>query len=113
MEHDWVVKPWGRFKVLFENKDVTVKIIEVNPGECLSLQSHRFREEMWTTCDEHAIIQQEETYSFPSAKKTFFIPIGMKHRLFARVAMTRIVEVSYGKFDENDIIRYEDKYSRV
>lgn len=41
-----------------------------------------------------------------------FIPKGTKHRL-AAVSDLKIVEISFGKFDENDVIRYEDDFGRI
>ena len=40
-------RQWGRFKVLYQKGNVTVKEIVVNPKQRLSLQSHRKRKEFW------------------------------------------------------------------
>jgi mannose-1-phosphate guanylyltransferase len=40
------------------------------------------------------------------------IGIGVKHRIKANEDCI-LLEISYGKFDENDIIRIEDDYGRV
>ena len=44
--------------------------------------------------------------------KKYFIPKNTLHRLSA-VKKARILEISFGKFDEKDIERIEDKYNRV
>ena len=44
-------RPWGRFEQFVCNESVTVKIITVNPGERLSLQTHGQRDEMWQILD--------------------------------------------------------------
>lgn len=41
-----------------------------------------------------------------------FIPKTAKHRL-SGVSKLKIVEISFGKFDENDIERYEDDFGRI
>jgi mannose-1-phosphate guanylyltransferase/mannose-6-phosphate isomerase len=42
-----------------------------------------------------------------------FIPVGAKHRLIGEDKSYRVLEISFGFFDEDDIIRFEDKYGRV
>ena len=44
--------------------------------------------------------------------KTASIPREKKHRLVG-IDMSWVVEVSYGDFSEEDIVRLEDKYGRV
>ena len=43
-----------------------------------------------------------------------FIPIfrGQKHRLIGNETGGRVLEISFGKFDEKDIERFEDDYGR-
>lgn len=41
-------RPWGYYRVLHENgKEVKVKELTVNPGQCLSMQKHEQRAEHW------------------------------------------------------------------
>lgn len=41
-------RPWGYYSVLHENgKEVKVKELTVNPGQCLSMQKHEQRAEHW------------------------------------------------------------------
>ena len=42
-----VKKPWGNFKQFSLNEKSTVKILEVNPNQILSLQKHSKRSEVW------------------------------------------------------------------
>ena len=44
-------RPWGNFQQFVLNEAVTVKIITVNPGQRLSLQTHGHRDEMWQVLD--------------------------------------------------------------
>jgi quercetin dioxygenase-like cupin family protein len=41
------------------------------------------------------------------------IPKGTKHRVHADKNQCIILEISYGRFDENDIVRLEDDYQRT
>jgi mannose-6-phosphate isomerase-like protein (cupin superfamily) len=40
-------RPWGNFERLCHSEKVTVKILQVNPNEELSLQYHHNRDEFW------------------------------------------------------------------
>jgi len=42
----------------------------------------------------------------------FFIRKNTKHRAEGGTENLRFLEISFGDFDENDIVRYEDKYNR-
>ncbi|MEM4268081.1 MAG: phosphomannose isomerase type II C-terminal cupin domain [Candidatus Woesearchaeota archaeon] len=111
-----VEKPWGGFRQYTLNEETTVKIIEVNPGHSLSLQRHRRRDELWVILDEGLIVEIEGK-KYPAKKgQEFFIRRGTKHRLVNSVdteVCGRVLEISFGFFDENDIERIEDNYGRV
>lgn len=106
-----VKKPWGNFKQFTHNELSTVKIIQVNPFQVLSLQKHKKRNEMWYfLTDGYVQIGNKQK----KVKRGNIVDIGKRvtHRLFAKNKQVLILEVSYGYFDENDIIRLEDKYGR-
>ncbi len=107
-----VIKPWGKFEEYSTNAKVTVKIITVKKGGVLSLQSHRHRQEKWVALDTGltAIIGKRKK----ALKKgeIVIVPKGTRHRMIASKA-ARFLEVSSGHFDENDIVRYEDRYGRA
>jgi len=46
-----VDKPWGSFDQFVLNTPCTVKILTCNPGQKLSLQRHRQRNELWVALD--------------------------------------------------------------
>ena len=52
-----VEKPWGKFEEYSTNEKNTVKIISVKKGEILSLQSHKYRKELWVALDDGLIAQ--------------------------------------------------------
>jgi hypothetical protein len=35
------------------------------------------------------------------------------HKLYAKQKKVKIIEISFGHFDENDEVRVEDKYGRI
>jgi mannose-6-phosphate isomerase-like protein (cupin superfamily) len=57
------------------------------------------------------IIVGEEKY-YPKQGEEFEINIGVKHRVNAINDDVVILEISTGVFDEDDIVRVEDKYGR-
>ena len=109
-------RPWGGFIKFVDNKPCTVKILFIKKGEILSLQSHKLREEFWYVVS--GKIQVTLGKSLKSRKKKIlkegeytFNPKGFLHRAEA-LESSKILEISTGKFKENDEIRIEDKYDR-
>jgi len=111
-----VEKPWGAFDQYVLNTTCTVKILTCNPGEKLSLQRHSHRNEIWIALDDGAIIELDGKNIFPSKGEEIWLPQGSVHR-FGCVASSaipvRVLEISLGHFDENDIERLEDIYGRL
>lgn len=107
-----VEKPWGRFEQFTHNQISTVKILIVAPGARLSYQSHQKREEFWV-CIEGQVIAWINDVAYTMEKgHELWIPQGAKHRLIGSIEGGKILEISLGEFDEEDIIRYEDDYGR-
>jgi mannose-1-phosphate guanylyltransferase/mannose-6-phosphate isomerase len=109
-----VEKPWGKFEQYTHNALSTVKVITVEPGSSLSLQYHHRRDELWVVLDAGARIELGDLVIRPQVGEKVFIPRTTVHRLSAAGDRpVRILEVSFGEFDENDIVRLEDVYGRV
>jgi mannose-6-phosphate isomerase len=107
-------KPWGRFEQYTHNLLSTVKVITVDSGGSLSLQYHHGRDELWVVLDEGAEIQLGDTVLRPQIGERIFIPRTTVHRLLAAGdRAVRILEISFGEFDEDDIVRLEDVYGRA
>ena len=107
-------RPWGRFEQYTHNLPCTVKIITVAPGGALSRQFHHHRDELWVVLDAGARVELGEEVVEPEAGEKLFIPRQTVHRLSAvGEEPVRILEISFGEFDEEDIIRLEDVYGRV
>ena len=107
-------RPWGGFTQYCLNAPVTVKIIEVTAGGTLSLQRHTHRAELWVILDETLQVQVDGKTWRPKRHEEVWIPAGAIHRLSAPGGEGgRIMEVGFGHFDEADIERLEDVYSRA
>ena len=107
-------RPWGNWEVLSAGDGFCVKKIVVDAGQILSLQSHNFREENWIIASGEAVVTLENQKVKKNVGESVYIPVGVKHRIQNDSDMPLIfIEIQTGeKLDENDIIRYEDKYGR-
>lgn len=106
-------RPWGGFRRYTHNQLSTVKIITVNPGEVLSLQYHHHRDELWITLDPGLRVTLDDRVWEAAPYEEIFIPHGSRHRMAAVGKQpSRWLEISFGEFDENDIVRLEDRYGR-
>jgi mannose-1-phosphate guanylyltransferase/mannose-6-phosphate isomerase len=108
-------RPWGWFDSLAMGPRFQVKRIVVTPGSQLSLQSHVHRAEHWIVVEGTAHVTIDEDVKMVGENQSVFIPLGAVHRMENRgkVNMT-LIEVQTGSYlGEDDIIRYEDAYSRT
>ena len=106
----------------FENvrtdKNWYIKTIDVSKCKIVSLQSHKLRAELLFILEGDGVAEVEDLETkqiikhILSSSTKVFIPRMAKHRLFG-VTELKIVEISLGKFDENDITRYEDDFGRI
>lgn len=106
-------RPWGRFEKFHQNKLCTVKLIYVNAHSRLSLQYHNRRLEFWKVVKGSAVVELEGKTIILTEGETLSIPQQARHRLAALDSDCVILEIAYGKFDENDIVRIEDDYQRA
>lgn len=104
-------RPWGWFTTFAKNEQCTVKIIHVNAGQRLSRQYHKSRDELWISLDEGLMMELNDKVFHPKKGEQMFIPKGTIHRLGSEKG-GKVLEVSFGTFDENDIIRLQDDYGR-
>ena len=116
---DWVItsnnRPWGKYKVLLEDKKCKVKKITVNPGQRLSYQYHEKRKETWTVIKGNLTIILDDEKLFRSPGQSIKIPLGAKHRAWNETEdVIEFIEVQTGTyFGEDDIVRLNDDYDRV
>jgi mannose-1-phosphate guanylyltransferase/mannose-1-phosphate guanylyltransferase/mannose-6-phosphate isomerase len=106
------IRPWGNFEQFTLNEQTTVKLITVSPGEVLSLQTHSKRQEFWRVISGHGIASVDGVDQELSTGVDVYIPLGAKHRVQATTETLLFMEIAFGEFDENDIVRLEDKYGR-
>ena len=112
-------RPWGLFEVISDTDLYKLKKLIVFTDECISLQYHNYRSEIWhiisgtgtvINCDKDSSIREEIEYK---AGDTFEIPQGNVHKISA-TTKTEVFEVQLGSyFGEDDIVRLEDKYNRI
>lgn len=107
-----VERPWGSFKQFAHNEEVTVSLMTVRAGQRLSLQAHTGRAELWVALDDHAIIQVGEEIFQAKQGDEFWIPPHTKHRLTGGTHASRVLEVAFGNWQQEDISRYDDDYNR-
>ncbi len=116
VEYEIFQRPWGFYKTTVLNEYFQSKIINVKPGQKLSLQSHNHREEHWIITHGNGKIQIDQSEIDVRCGNSLFIPKGAKHRITNTDAKENLIitEVQIGDyFGEDDIIRYEDVYGRV
>ncbi len=117
-ESDWhrkVYRPWGSFERVDRDEGFQVKRLIVNPGQRLSLQSHRRRSEHWVVVRGEARVTLGDEVLTLVSNQSVCIPVGVKHRLENRGAEPlHLIEVQCGDYlGEDDIERFEDAYGRT
>jgi len=113
--HRKVYRPWGWYDSIESGKHFQVKKLHVNPGAELSLQMHHKRSEHWVVVSGIATVTNgEETLTLKEGESTY-IPIGETHSLGNKTnEPLEVIEVQSGIYlDEDDIVRFEDKYGRI
>lgn len=122
-------RPWGSWRVVHNDGSTVVKILSVNPGCMLSLQSHKGRSEYWQPLDDglvayvysparpldpDAALGGTRSALLLSPFRTFYVPVGQVHRLMNPTTKPiSLVETIVGRYDEEDIKRYHDAYGRT
>lgn len=108
-----IKKPWGQFEQFTKNENTTVKIHTINPNSSLSLQFHNHRSEFWKIIFGHPMVTIGEEKINAKPGDEFTIEKLEKHRIETGDEQAIMLEICYGDFDEEDIIRLEDKYGRI
>lgn len=106
-------RSWGGYKRLSYNKKSTVRIVTVKPGYILNLRSHKNRDEMWYAMDEGLQVQIDDKIYTTKQGDTYIIPRGAKHRVIALKNSGRILEISFGEYNPNDIVKYKQLRGRI
>jgi cytidyltransferase-like protein len=106
-------RSWGYYRVLHEVDGTKVKELTVNPGQSLSLQRHKFRNEYWHITSGACAVEQlmPGGYKLPIIELTthshLVVPINDWHRIYNPYnEPCKIVEIQYGEVCiESDIER--------
>lgn len=107
-------RPWGWFESLVVGSRFQVKRILVHPGASLSLQSHFHRSEHWIVVEGTAKVTVDDEVRLVTENESIYVPLGSVHRMEnpGKVPMV-LIEVQTGSYvGEDDIVRYDDVYSR-
>ena len=107
-------RPWGRYFILDENEKYKIKRIEVEIGQRLSYQFHKYRHETWIIIQGQSVVTIEGKDILCLEGDTIQIKTGSKHRI-KNTGKNKLVfiEVQRGTyFGEDDIVRIEDDYKR-
>lgn len=113
--HREVYRPWGQYDSIDDGNGYQVKKILIRPGERLSTQMHHHRAEHWIVVSGTAKVTNAEREFLITENESTFIPIGAIHSLEnpGKVDL-ELIEIRSGKYlEEDDIIRFSDKYGRV
>lgn len=106
-------RPWGN-EIWFPSESLAmVKILTVDPGGVTSLQYHNHRDEYWRFISGNGQVMIGDDIISVKAGDEQYIPKKIKHRIIGGADPLVFLELHYGKFDEADIVRLEDKYGRV
>lgn len=112
-----VDKPWGRERILEVNSGYCVKILEVDPGQRLSLQYHVYKRETMYCLYGTGTLELHDPTTGMKGRMTllpgryYTIEPGMIHRLYtAPTSPVAVLEASTPELD--DVERLEDDYGR-
>lgn len=106
-------RPWGNFERFTLNEKTTVKIITVNAGQAISLQTHEHRDEFWRVLKGSGLVHVNGKDIEVHEGDAVFGKRGHEHRITGGQDGTVFLEIAFGDFDEGDIKRLEDRYGRA
>jgi len=109
-----VYRPWGKYDSIDNGDRYQVKRITVKPGAKLSVQMHHHRAEHWIVVSGTALVFVDKKEQLLTENQSIYIPIGSVHSLENPGKLQlELIEVQVGGYlEEDDIIRYEDRYGR-
>jgi mannose-6-phosphate isomerase-like protein (cupin superfamily) len=110
-----IEKPWG-YELVFARTDRYVgKILHVDPGQALSLQYHRVKDETLYLLSGEYLLEVEEGGEMVRREMkpgdTYHIAANTRHRMTTDDIACDILEVSTPELD--DVVRLEDRYGRA
>jgi mannose-6-phosphate isomerase len=112
-----VDKPWGKEEIWAETDKYLGKFLYIKAGEMLSRQYHEVKEETICVLEGTLVLEvgMPDEIGFSRQQlppgQTFHVKPKTTHRFCATTTSVKLVEVSTPEID--DVVRLEDKYSRV
>ncbi|HFO6487725.1 TPA: mannose-1-phosphate guanylyltransferase/mannose-6-phosphate isomerase, partial [Escherichia coli] len=113
--HREVYRPWGKYDSIDAGERYQVKRITVKPGEGLSVQMHYHRSEHWVVVAGTAKVTIDGVIKLLGENESLYIPQGAKHCLEnpGKIPL-ELIEVRSGSYlEEDDVVRFADRYGRV
>lgn len=112
--HREVYRPWGKYDSIDRGDRYRVKRITVKPGAKLSVQMHHHRAEHWVVVSGTAKVTNGEKTFILLENQSTYIPLGTVHALEnPGTEDLELIEVQSGDYlEEDDIVRFEDRYGR-
>ena len=126
----WEDRPWGAYRILFQDEYVTVKELWIDEGHQCSLQYHEQRAESFTWKSGQGEIYHAVDATRPGEWMPMgllenvqdFVPVRQWHRIRGGSGGLGLIEVwihpghdphNLMESCEEDIVRFEDDYGRV
>ena len=112
--HNVTQRPWGWFECLSITDQFKIKKITIKPGERISTQKHLHRSEHWVIIKGSADVENGDVSKSLFENESIYIPVGSVHTLSnpGKIDL-EIIEVQTGSYiEEDDIVRFNDKYGR-
>jgi mannose-1-phosphate guanylyltransferase (GDP) (EC 2.7.7.22)/mannose-6-phosphate isomerase, type 2 (EC 5.3.1.8) len=113
--HREVYRPWGKYDSIDSGDRYQVKHLTVKPGEGISVQMHHHRAEHWIVVSGTAKVTIDGKAKIVAENESVYIPVGTQHSLEnpGKIPLD-IIEVRSGAYlEEDDIVRFADRYGRV
>ncbi len=113
--HREVYRPWGKYDSIDAGERYQVKRITVKPGEGLSVQMHHHRAEHWVVVAGTARVTINGEVKLLGENESIYIPLGATHCLEnpGKIPLD-LIEVRSGSYlEEDDVVRFADRYGRV
>lgn len=90
-----------------------MKRLVINPGQSISLQRHKNREEHWIVVSGSGRIVRNDEMFCVKKGDYIYIPKGSIHRIVADKDVVVLIEIQMGaELSEDDIERLDDIYNR-
>lgn len=107
-------RPWGNYRILYQEPGVWVKRVAVKPNSRLSLQKHAKRSEKWIVVTGQGLVVINDAEIPVNLGSVIDVPLGAVHRIGNTGKIDLVfIEVACGDYlAEDDIIRIQDDYAR-